>query len=941
MKHTSKLIGLGAVLAFSALPVQAQQAVGRWNLGEQDPGAVSGNPGDSPTIDAVGTNNLVVTAGTPYYTNNTLGGGSTLAMAFDGASCYQGSVIANGAGFDALYGSLDFNNFSLSCDVYMTAVGSGGFSFPVSMGANSGGVAPVEVGGKWYLIHKSVANSAAGPAVALNAWTHLDLVRKPFGASVLSVLYVNGTPAVTNTTIPRIPTDFLTIGANELANNVPGNVEGRFNGMVDNVVITNRSVSAPPNLTGIAVAPGTIYSGNSIILTANGVTGDSSGRTFLWRKGGLVVTNSGATARVTLANVAVANSGTYDVVLTNNFGAVTSAVVTVTVLDPSYSDGGDMVKLRMGDDDPSAVAGNLGNAETRDALTTNVLTAFGTPLYSANVPVGGSAFSMAFDGGSYYQSTSLAELYSNLDFNNFSLSCDVYVTALGSAGFSFPVSMGGNTGGGFAIVEISGNWYVIHQGKGSSVGLPVVLNTWTHLELQRRQFGTAVRSRLFINGVDSGAEFTTPPTLPIRPNLTVGANALANEAGGEGYFNGQIDNVVIHNYSIGAKPTLAAGLTVQPDNTLLTGESLILSAAAQGGSPLTYNWRKNGITFASTLGASAVAASTTVTNLTTTNSGNYDVVVTNLLGAVTSAVVKVTVLPPGTPRPAPLVQYRLGEDDPGAVAGGSGNAVTEPGIGSTVVLVGGPLLLAANGTPAYDANVPAGGSVLSMSFDGASFYEGTGDPWTAFYSTFDFDHFSLSCDVYMTALGAAGFSFPFSIGGTGTGLAAVEIGGKWVLIHNNVGYSPTGPDVALNTWTHLEVRRMNFGSGVESRLLINGEDLGLSFAGNLRSPANAFFVGANRVPSGPEGYFNGQVDNVALFSYTSPASSLSVQAVSGQVQVKSQGRAGASTTLWRTPSLSPAAWTVVTNGFADGTGVITLTDPAPSAAKSFYRTSAP
>ncbi|MCX6923297.1 MAG: hypothetical protein NT154_08825, partial [Verrucomicrobia bacterium] len=636
----------------------------------------------------------------------------------------------------------------------------------------------------------------------------------------------------------------------------------------------------------------------------------------------------------TLPNVTVANSGDYDVTLTSSFGAVTSAVVTVTVLDASYSGGGDVVKYRMGDNDPGAADGGPGNAVTKDALGTNDLAAFGAPLYNANVPSGGGAFSMSFDGASYYQSTSLVDLYQNLDFNNFSLSLDVYVTALGSGGFSFPISMGGQSGGGFSIVEIGGTWYLLHQTvQQSSVGFPVTLNQWTHLELQRRQFGTAVRSRLFINGVDVGVQITTGPALPIHPNLTIGANATANEAGVEGPFTGQIDNVVIHNYSIGAKPVLNAGLSAEPGNILLAGESLTLAATAQGGSPLTYNWRKNGGIFASTVGASGAVASTILASVTAADSGNYDLVVTNLIGSVTSAVVKVTVLPAGSPRPTPTVKYRLGEDDPGAIAGGAGNATTQPASGS--------LALSATGTPAYSSNVPTGGSTLSMSFDGASFYGGTGDPWTAFYSTFDFTHFSFSCDVYMTALGASGFSFPFSIGGSGTGMAAVEIGGNWQAIHHGIGYSPVGPPVALNTWTHLELRRMNFGSGIQTRLFVDGVDIGGPVGGTPTAPVGALYVGANRVGSGPEGYFNGQIDNVLMFSYTSPASTLSVQARSGQVLVNSQGMPGASYTLWRTLKFNPSNWTVVTNGIADTTGRVTLTDPAPPAAGSFYRTSAP
>ena len=127
----------GFVLAGLATAAYAQAPVARWNLGEQDAGAAAGNTGNGLTKDAIGTNDLAV-SGAPLYSANVPAGGSTLSMSFDGGSFYQGSLVGNGAGLDALYSNIDFNNFSLSCDVYMTAPGAAGFSFPVSIGGNAG-----------------------------------------------------------------------------------------------------------------------------------------------------------------------------------------------------------------------------------------------------------------------------------------------------------------------------------------------------------------------------------------------------------------------------------------------------------------------------------------------------------------------------------------------------------------------------------------------------------------------------------------------------------------------------------------------------------------------------------------------------------------------------------------------------------------------------------
>jgi len=885
----------------------------------------------------VGASELLV-GGAAVYSANVPAGDSTLSMAFDGASWYQGSIVGNAAGIDALYASLNFNEFSLSCDVQVKAVGTGGFSFPVSIGrtgSGGGGLAIIEQGGTWNLLHHLVNRADSRVPVTLNRWTHIDLVRKPFGPTIQSVLYLDGTPVVTNTTTPIVPTDWFTIGASEKGSQIPGDVEGPFQGLVDNVVITNLALGAPPSLVTIARTPATIYTGNSIILTAGALTGDPAGRALIWRRDGAAFTNSGTATRIAIPNVTTNNAGNYDVVLSNNYGAVTSALVAVTVLDPSYSGGAAVLRYRLGDNDPGAVAGNFGNAVTKDALGTNDLTAFGTPFYTADVPAGGGALSMGFDGGSFYRKDDLADAFARVDLNNFSLSLDVKITALGGAGYSFPITIGSQTAGsgGFAVVEIGGLWRIIHQMVGTSsaaTGVPVALDQWTRLELPRRQFGTAARSRLFINGVDSGMELTTGPTpANVKPILTIGGNTLADLVNIEGGFVGLIDNVVLHNYSAGAKPELTTGIAASPSTTLVSGESLLLTATASGAAPLTYNWRKDGAVFASTTGASGTPASTTLASVTAADSGSYSVVVTNLTGAVTSSVVTVTVLPPGATVPRPNVAHRLGEDDPGSVAGNPGNAVSKDTTGTYD--------LTANGNPLYSANVPTGGSTLAMAFDGASYYEGTGTPWTDFYSTFDWNNFVLAYDVNITAPGASGFSFPVSLGGMVTGFAIFEEAGKWRVLHHGVGYSPVGPEVTYDKWTRLELRRV----GGQSRLVIDGVDTGIANTGNFRAPAGRLTVGNNIHTSGPEGYFTGLVDNIRLFSYSLPASTLSLQWVGGQATVTSQGRANAHYTLWRSPALSPATWTMVTEGVADSTGRVTLTDPTPSAAGAFYRTSAP
>ena len=75
------------------------------------------------------------------------------------------------------------------------------------------------------------------------------------------------------------------------------------------------------------------------------------------------------------------------------------------------------------------------------------------------------------------------------------------------------------------------------------------------------------------------------------------------------------------------------------DNTAWTGTPVTFSATASGTPPLSYQWRKDGINIAATTNVWTLASPAV------SDSGNYDLVVSNGGGSVTSAVVALTVSP--------------------------------------------------------------------------------------------------------------------------------------------------------------------------------------------------------------------------------------------------------------------------------------------------------
>ena len=80
-------------------------------------------------------------------------------------------------------------------------------------------------------------------------------------------------------------------------------------------------------------------------------------------------------------------------------------------------------------------------------------------------------------------------------------------------------------------------------------------------------------------------------------------------------------------------------ITLQPASvTVTTGKNTTLKVQASGTGPLTYQWRKNGVPI-----TGATDNKLALTGVQGSDAGNYDVVVTNAAGSVTSAAAVLSV----------------------------------------------------------------------------------------------------------------------------------------------------------------------------------------------------------------------------------------------------------------------------------------------------------
>lgn len=114
----------------------------------------------------------------------------------------------------------------------------------------------------------------------------------------------------------------------------------------------------------------------------------------------------------------------------------------------------------------------------------------------------------------------------------------------------------------------------------------------------------------------------------------------------------------------------APSITTPPDNlSVYEGDTAAFSVEAGGTAPLAFQWRFNGTNI-----AGATGTDYSFNNAQMTNAGNYTVVVTNLIGSVTSAVAVLTV---DSPAPVILTQpsaLTVSQGDPASFTVEAGGA---------------------------------------------------------------------------------------------------------------------------------------------------------------------------------------------------------------------------------------------------------------------------
>jgi hypothetical protein len=508
-------------------------------------------------------------------------------------------------------------------------------------------------------------------------------------------LYVDGVLDPAIFTYTRSGTSTLTTSA--LGALVRNNVVGYFNGQIDDIALWRRalteaevnqvrleSIEVPiplfPAIVIVEPQGSTNLVGDRITLFA---AADGAPPIFYqWLKNGEVI--AGATSNtLTLANVIPDDSGDYSLRVGNVHGTNTSSAATVLVvpdpapaldqgivsywpLDDQLED--DQARATMddlyGNADFKVVADQIfldmnpgvqGNAATFNGLEQYAFREGGFPIYL--LPSYSVAMWIRGDGTNQIDRKIFSETSTNNANATFSIG-----TATGTNG---TLRILVRDASGLPLLDrhstrapLDGNWHHV---------------AWTDQNGQ---------GRLYIDGILDETGFFYTRSAVTLDTTTLGA--ALNASGSNSFFAGTIDEIGAWSRAISLTeiqtvldtgipaPTAQAApvITLQPQSqSVFTRANVILQFAASGTGPLFYQWRKGGSDLAGETNGALV-----LNNVTLGNAGNFDVVVTNAVGSVTSQVATLSVALRPITTDLKLDFNNLGIDD--------SPANTEPGFSS-------------------------------------------------------------------------------------------------------------------------------------------------------------------------------------------------------------------------------------------------------------------
>jgi hypothetical protein len=358
--------------------------------------------------------------------------------------------------------------------------------------------------------------------------------------------------------------------------------------------------------------------GSSVVLT---VAAASTGLfTYHWRKDAIpldtIANPSAATATLTLTNVQAADAGSYDCVVSNDCGSVTSNAADLDVYCdcPAYS-------VTAGSIDNFALPAD---PATRSASFTDALNNQNPRAFLKFDEMPGVTAGTVGD-------QNIAQSFTNVPSD------------LISATLTFRAKSGPDTNPGAEGTDRMRLGFA--SGSGNNAAFDI---RW------ERFFGTGNATDAFLPGVTWGGSIdrTIALNLAALPKASQQGGGTVNVLP-EMIASQTLDFVVDDDSAVdymqltgvrngnGQKVAWVRSHPTDQYACLANTESFSVTAAGTG--PFTYEWRKDGVAIDTLANPSAATATFTLTNVQTSDAGSYDCIVTGTCGSVTSNAATLTV----------------------------------------------------------------------------------------------------------------------------------------------------------------------------------------------------------------------------------------------------------------------------------------------------------
>ena len=371
----------------------------------------------------------------------------------------------------------------------------------------------------------------------------------------------------------------------------------------------------------------TIYKGSDVTLTAP-VLG-AAPLSYQWLQNGTNVV-SGTNASLAITNAQLTDAGNYQLVVSNSYGAVSSAVAVLTVNDTSpfftlqlanqfvLANSNVLFAISVGGMPPLSYQWQfngtnlVGKTNTTLLITNAQLTNEGYYSVAAS-----NAFGVTTSSNAFLNVIDLAEA---LDATNL-----VWITSTNPPWF--PET--NVTHDGFAAASSGPMVYPQQTTLQTTVVGPGTLNFWW----MATGFGGTTYFRFSINGTNQA---TLSPVGWQQKTfyLAAGTNVLQwtffkSDTACCTTFAGYVDQVA---FTPGGSPPIV--VTPPSDKTVPAGTNVAFTMVAGGTPSLSYQWQFSGTNI-----MGATGASLTLNNVQITNAGSYSVVVSNTYGVTNASAV--------------------------------------------------------------------------------------------------------------------------------------------------------------------------------------------------------------------------------------------------------------------------------------------------------------